>query len=229
VPRRVTARRAGPLILTALALLLFAGVGSSAAEVPTSPCPPPAALPPLAPAPPASTPPAPGQTLVCVAAEAISGETYSHWLTIARKDAEPSRKGHPAAPSATELRSEVLGFLISSEWVKGEAANLGVSVSGREVHKEFVHIRNQEFPKRGQFKRFQRQTGQTVADLIFRVELNLLSERMQKRVLAGAHSAAAKEQALARFVTAFKARWQAQTYCAAQYAVSDCGHVQESV
>jgi hypothetical protein len=229
VPRGVAARRAAPLLLAALALLLFASVGSSAAELPTSACPPPTALPPLAPAPPPSSPPAAAATLVCVGAEAISGQTYSHWSNIASKDAEPSGKGHPAAPSATELRSEVLGFLISSEWVKGEAADLGVSVSGREVHKAFVHIRDQQFPKHGEFERFRRQTGQTVADLLFRVELNLLSQRVQKHVVAGHHSAASKERALSDFVKAFKAKWQAQTYCVASYAVADCGHVQESV
>jgi SurA N-terminal domain len=185
-------------------------------------------LPPAAPAPPASSPPAPDQTLVCVAAQAITGQTYSHWLTVASKDAGSPGKGHPA-PSATALRNEVLGFLISSDWVKGEAADLGVRLSAGEVRKNFDHIRNQQFPKRKEFEQFLRQTGQTVADLLFRVELNLLSERVQKRVVAGHHSASSKQRALSRFVTGFKAKWQAQTYCAAQYAVSDCGHVQESV
>jgi hypothetical protein len=211
-----------------LAIVLFATGASSAAEVPAPACPPPAILPALTPAPPASSPPAPGQTLVCVAAQPITGETYSHWVTVAETSAGPSRKGHPA-PSATELRSEVLGFLISSEWVKGEAADLGARVSAGEVRRSFDRVRNQQFPKRREFERFLRQSGETVADLLFRVELNLLSEWVQKRVVAGHHSASSKERALSNFVKAFKARWQAQTYCAPQYAVADCGHVQESV
>jgi hypothetical protein len=214
-------------VLAALAIVFLASVGSSAAEVTASACPP-AASPPVPAAPPASSPPAGAETIVCVAAQAISGQTYSHWLTIAIKDGGSSANGHPAL-SATELRSEVLGYLISSAWVKGEAASLGVDVSAREVHKEFDHIRSQQFPKRGGFERFQRQTGQTVADLLFRVELNLLSERIQKHVLAGQHGAPAKQRALLRFLKTFKARWEAHTYCAAQYAVADCGHVQESV
>jgi hypothetical protein len=224
----VSARRAAPPVLAALAILLLASVGSSGAEVPTSACPPAAALPPVAPAPPASSPPAPDQTLVCVAAQAITGQTYSHWLTVSNKDAGPPGKGQPP-PSATELRNEVLGFLISSEWVKGEAAELGVRVSAGEVRKNFDHIRNQQFPKRGEFERFLRQSGETVADLLFRVELNLLSQRVQKHVLAAHHSASSKERALSPFVKTFKARWQAQTYCAAQYAVADCGHVLASL
>ncbi len=217
-----------PPILAALVIVLLASVGSSAAEVPTSACPPTVASPPVSPAPPASSPPAPDQTLVCVAAQAITGQTYSHWLTVANKDAGAPGKGHPA-PSATALRNEVLGFLISSEWVKGEAADLGVRVSAGEVRKSFDHIRSQQFPKRREFERFLRQTGQTVADLLFRVELNLLSGRVQKQVVAGHHGAASKERALSEFVKTFKSRWQAQTFCEAQYAVSDCGHVQESV
>jgi hypothetical protein len=36
----------------------------------------------------------------------------------------------------------------------------------------------------------------------------------------------AKQRALSRFVKGFKRKWQAQTYCAAEYASADCGHVQ---
>lgn len=163
-----------------------------------------------------------------MSSHAIVGATYAHWLTVAKKSQGPTGKGHPEA-SATELQSEVLGFLISSDWVTGEAADLGVIVSAGEARKSFDHIRNQQFPKHGEFEKFLRQSGETVADLLFRVELNLLSQRIQRRVTAGHHSASSKQRALSHFVKAFKAKWQAQTYCAAQYAVADCGHVQGTV
>ncbi len=227
-------RRLGVLLaLAALAVVLFANVGSSGAEVSSGACPPPATSLPagVAPATPvaaAGAEPAPGQTLVCVGAEAIAGATYSNWLTVAKKGAEPTAKGqHP--PSATALRDEVLGFLISSDWVKGEAKDLDIGVTAAEVEKDFDRIRGEQFHKRREFEAFLRKSGQTIADLLYRVELNLLSERIQKRVVAGHHGAASQQRALSQFVKAFKAKWEAQTYCASEYDVRDCGHVEGSV
>jgi hypothetical protein len=165
---------------------------------------------------------------VCVGSQAIAGATYSQWLTVARKADGPPAKGQPAS-SVTELRNEVLGFLITSDWLKGEAEDLNISVSATEVRKNFDRIRREQFPKHGEFEAFVRKSGETVPDLLFRVELNLLSRRIQKHVVVGHRSASSKGRALSRFVKAFKVKWEAQTYCASEYDVTDCGHVQATV
>lgn len=87
-------------------------------------------------------------------------------------------------------------------------------------------MRKQQFPQIRKFRRFLRETKQTVADLLLRVELNLLSQRIQRRVVAHSHGVKGHQRALSRFVVRFRTKWTAQTYCAPQYAVSDCGHVQ---
>jgi hypothetical protein len=211
----------------ALALALAAGVAASGAAVAVPACPPASGAPTVA-GTLGTSEPAPEQTLACVGAQAITGATYSHWLAVARAAERPSSKGHHAT-SATEPRTEVLGFLISSDWVLGEAKELGIAVSAAQVRKEFDRVRREQFAKRGEFEKFLRDSGQTVADLLLRVELNLLSARIQKQVVAGHHSASSKRRALAQFVKAFKDKWQAQTYCAAEYDVVDCGHVQATV
>jgi foldase protein PrsA len=81
------------------------------------------------------------------------------------------------------LQTEVLGFLISSQWVIGEAASLGVKLSDKEVHKEFTKIRTTEFPKASEFEKFLATSGQTVSDLLLRVKLNLLSQKIQKQIV----------------------------------------------
>jgi parvulin-like peptidyl-prolyl isomerase len=101
-------------------------------------------------------------------------------------------KGQPA-PTAAQFKSqceqqykslqqEVLGFLISSSWVLGEAGSLGVKVSDKEVKKRFEQIRNQQFPKAGEFEKFLANSGQSVSDLLLRVKLNLLSSKIQQRI-----------------------------------------------
>ena len=105
--------------------------------------------------------------MVCVGSQAITGATFSHWAAIAQKSESPS-KHHP---SVGEVIKEVMGFLISSDWVLGEATDLNIHVSEGEVRHTFDHIRNQQFPKKKEFKAWLKQSGQTVADLLFRVRL----------------------------------------------------------
>ncbi len=118
-----------------------------------------------------------------------------------------------------------MGFLISADWVLGEASALNVHVSEVEVRHTFDHLRSGQFPKQREFKAFLLESGQTVADLMLRVRLNLLTERVQKHVVAGQRRNHNGQRALKRFVHDFKLKWEAQTYCDPGYAISECGHV----
>jgi len=80
------------------------------------------------------------------------------------------------------LRTEVLGFLLSSNWVLGEGSSLGVKVSDKEVKKQFTKIKEQQFPKAEEFEKFLATSGQTVSDLLLRVKLNLVSQKIQQKI-----------------------------------------------
>jgi foldase protein PrsA len=118
---------------------------------------------------------------------------YTACIAAAAAAAKPA-KGQ-AAPTQAALKSqceqqykslqqEVLGFLISSNWVLGEASSLGVKISDKEVEKEFTKIKNQQFPKAAEFQKFLASSGQTVSDLLLRVKLNLLSSKIQKKIVS---------------------------------------------
>jgi foldase protein PrsA len=81
----------------------------------------------------------------------------------------------------TSFKQAVLSYLISSEWVLGEASHLGVKVSDNQVKKEFAKIRTQEFPKEADFKKFLTSSGQTISDLLLRVKVNLLSAKVKTK------------------------------------------------
>ncbi len=81
------------------------------------------------------------------------------------------------------LQQEVLGFLISSSWVLGEANALGVKLTDAEVKKQFEKIKTQQFPKSAEFEKFLATSGQTVSDLLLRVKLNLLSQKIQQKIV----------------------------------------------
>lgn len=81
------------------------------------------------------------------------------------------------------LQQEVLGFLISSSWVLAEANSLGVHVSDKEVQDQFLKIKDEQFPKGAEFEKFLATSGQTVSDLLLRVKLNMLSQKIQEKIV----------------------------------------------
>jgi foldase protein PrsA len=128
-------------------------------------------------------------------AKPVVPEPPAYTACIAHLEATAAKpaKGQ-AKPTATQLKSEceqqykslqqeVLGFLISSEWVLGEGNSLGVKVSDKEVKKQFETIKSQQFPKPAEFEKFLATSGQTVSDLLLRVKLNLLSSKIQQHVV----------------------------------------------
>ena len=129
------------------------------------------------------------------AAKPVIPEPPKYTACVAHLEATAPKpaKGQPA-PTQAQLKSqcetqykallqEVLGFLISASWVEGEAAALGVKASDKEVKKRFQQIREQQFPKPGEFEKFIANSGQTVSDLLLRVKGNLLAQKIQQKIV----------------------------------------------
>jgi hypothetical protein len=206
---------------TALGVLACVLPGAAQASPPAQTCPASAAglggpMSSLAPA--TVSDPAPAELLACVGSRSITGATFVHWRRVAQKS------GGSLTQSA--LLQEVMSFLISADWIINEARDLKIHLSAAEVHRSFDHTRKEQFPHAGEFRSFLRQSGQTVGDLLLRVRLNLLSARIQTKVVAGHRN---REQALSRFVKSFRSKWTAKTYCSPRYAIADCGHVQSAL
>jgi hypothetical protein len=232
---RTRTRRPGGHAVFALAVaVLGLGLGGllgsatgAAASAASSGCPPATSTPLSAPITEAVAPPPPptAEALVaCIATTPILGATLAHWTAIAGHSAAPSGKAPAGASNEAAAANEALAFLISSDWLLGEARALHITFSRAQVRHAYDRIRAQQFPKLREFRKFLRSSGETIPDLLFRVRLNLTSERIQRRIGAGRGSATSKARALARFVERFRSKWQAQTYCAAAYVVNDCGN-----
>src|SRR3954453_5127985 len=52
------------------------------------------------------------------------------------------------------LRDQVLQFLISAQWIQGEAKDQGVKVSDADVNKQFQQTKKQSFPKEKDYQKF---------------------------------------------------------------------------
>jgi foldase protein PrsA len=118
--------------------------------------------------------------------------TYKACIAHLEATAPKPAKGQPKPTAATlktqceqqytALKQQVLGYLISANWVIGEASDQGVKVSDNEVKKQFNQIKSQQFPKEANFQKFLASTGYTVSDVLLRVKLDLLSQKIQAKV-----------------------------------------------
>ena len=95
-------------------------------------------------------------------------------------------------------------FLITSEWVLGEAAARGISVSEAEVKQRLAQTEKQSFPKAGALEKFLAKSGETEADLLARIKVEMLESRIAAKVTAG-KSGSQSKALIASFETALPA------------------------
>lgn len=120
----------------------------------------------------------------------ISKDTFNHWYSVVAKQPQPGQK-KPKPPPALDskqgkaLKQQVLQFLISSDWIIGEAKDRGLSASDAEIQKQFAQTKKQSFPNDKAYQRFLKTSGQNVQDLLFRVRLDVLSNKIRENVTKG--------------------------------------------
>jgi phosphatidylethanolamine-binding protein (PEBP) family uncharacterized protein len=197
------------LSLPAVALLisvgLLAGCGGSSSTSST----------PAVPASPVAAPASQGtaakvDAVAYVSSTPIPKASYQHWLAV------ETALGAAGSPS-----HQALGFLITSEWVLGEAAARHISVSEAEVKQRYAQLVHQSFPKSGSLKKYLAKSGETEADLLARIKVELLASKIAAKVTAG-KSSAQRTALLSSFERNFHAHWKDYTDCKPGYVMEDC-------
>ena len=77
-----------------------------------------------------------------------------------------------------KLKSEVMQFLIQGEWVQMEADKRGIKLKPAELEKALEDQKKQVFPNDKQYQQFLKTSGMTEKDVLFRVKLNELQQRL---------------------------------------------------
>jgi foldase protein PrsA len=120
----------------------------------------------------------------------ISKETFNHWYLVVAKQPQPGQKKPKPPPSLDSkqgeaLKQQVMQFLISSNWIAGEAQERGLDATPEEVQRQFAQTKKQSFPNEKAYQKFLASSGQTVQDLLFRVKLDVLSNKIREDVTSG--------------------------------------------
>ena len=80
----------------------------------------------------------------------------------------------------TELNSQVMDFLIKAYWYQADAYKQGIHLTTAQVNKAFDNAKKKEFKTPTQYSTFLTETGQTNADILYRVRVNTLYQKLLK-------------------------------------------------
>jgi foldase protein PrsA len=81
-----------------------------------------------------------------------------------------------------QIKREVMQFLIQAEWVQQEAEERDIEVSDKAVARSFEDQKKQAFPTDKAYKEFLKSSGMTEEDILFRVKLDQLQQKLTQKV-----------------------------------------------
>jgi SurA N-terminal domain len=120
----------------------------------------------------AQEPPLPDGAVARVGDEHISKRVFRHWLRIAVT-------GDPQAKREA-LRDSTMLYVLHRAWTGQEAAARGIVVKPAQVRRAFQRQRHEAFPEERDYRRFLRRSGMTEADLLERLEFDMLQRRLTR-------------------------------------------------
>jgi parvulin-like peptidyl-prolyl isomerase len=92
----------------------------------------------------------------------------------------------PGEKKYEELKTAALSELLDTIWIQGEAEELGLSATPKQIATELAQVKKQNFKTKAEYQKFLKTSHFTKADVLDRVKLQLLSTQIQERISATA-------------------------------------------
>jgi parvulin-like peptidyl-prolyl isomerase len=89
----------------------------------------------------------------------------------------------PDDPQYEQLKQGAMNDLLDQVWIQGEAEDLGISATPKEVSSLLKQTIQQNFRSQAEFDKFRKQSHFTNADIETRIKLQILSNKIQQQVL----------------------------------------------
>jgi foldase protein PrsA len=102
----------------------------------------------------------------------------------------------------TSLSGQVMDFLIKAYWYQAEAHKLGITVTDAQVQKALATAKKGQFTTAAQFTAFLKSSGQTAADITYRVRVNQVFMKLSAR-----HPTTVTTAAIAAYYAAHKSQF----------------------
>jgi foldase protein PrsA len=123
-------------------------------------------------------------------ATAVSYEPPDYKACVAAKKKQPTsgKKQTTADLRKTcktefdQIKKQVMQFLIQAQWVEQEAEQQDIKLTTAQVRKSFEDQKKSAFPNDKAYKQFLKSSGMTEQDVLFRVRLDQLQQKLTQKV-----------------------------------------------
>ena len=116
----------------------------------------------------------------------ISKETLDRAIAQQVAEGKLKKTPEPGSDKYEELKEAALGEILERTWILGQAEELGVTVTDKQVEDELATIKKTNFGTEKAYKKFLKESKFTQEDVNERVRLQLLSTKVQEAVNAEA-------------------------------------------
>lgn len=109
----------------------------------------------------------------------VTEAQFKHALVQAAAEKKVTPVPKPGDKNYEELQEAALGTLLDSIWIRGQAEEMGISVTPKEIAEELKKLKEKAFKTEQQYKEFLKEAHFTEADVNTRVTIQMLSEQIK--------------------------------------------------
>ena len=120
---------------------------------------------------------------------AISRASLAHWTRIKRVELQGA-PGTKSPSSPIQLERKALVFLITADWLQGEAAAQGIVVSPSEVESTYQGLLSG--PNRGAFASSLKRRGMSRTDELLELRIDNLTHKLETKIAVGDSASSAQ-------------------------------------
>lgn len=123
----------------------------------------------------------------------VSEAEFKRALLQQAAQAKLKKAPQPGDDKYEELKTAALGELLDTIWIQGEAEELDISVTPKQIATELAQIKKTNFKTPAEYRKFLTTSHFTKADVLARVKLQLLSTQIQEHITKLAPPATSSE------------------------------------
>jgi foldase protein PrsA len=114
----------------------------------------------------------------------VSQEEFNRGIDRAVAGAKEKKPPAKGSKKYEEMTESVVRELLEGTWIRGEAEEMGIKVTDKQVEDKLAQIKKESFPTKGSFEKFLKESHFTEEDVNNVVEVQVLSEAIQEQVNA---------------------------------------------
>jgi parvulin-like peptidyl-prolyl isomerase len=159
---------------------------------------------------------------------AVTAAEFRHSLVlVAAQMGRRTVPGHDSRAYA-KVEHQAMSSLLEAAWIYGEADERGIAVTHAQVAREVASVKKESFKSEAEFHAFLKESHYTRRDVNERVEIQLLSSRLQGQIgleiERQSRNESEERRAWGEFVADFQEKWRGRTVCAPAYATDRCSN-----